>query len=87
VEDRAQVIAEIRAVTRRPDLLAEEAGVLLGLAPSRPLPEETARYELMAALLTAAGADEAAVARWAEIGEERAKGVQASRAVPHTSHE
>jgi hypothetical protein len=60
-------------------VLAEEAGVLLGLAPSRPLPEETVRFEPMAALLIEAGADKTVVVRWAED-------VQAARAVRHTSN-
>jgi hypothetical protein len=70
--DRAAAIAEVRAVTSRPELLAEVAGVWLGLAPSRPTAQDVDRQKRMAALLIEAGADETLLAQFTEVGRKRA---------------
>lgn len=62
----------------RPDLLAEEAGIALAVSLGR-LDEEWCRR--IAHLCIAAGADEAAIPRWIEVGLRRA---EAAEQVPYT---
>ena len=70
-------MAELREVAAdRPDLLAEEAGILLGFHHGGP-DEPRARAE--AQLLIAAGADESLIPQWIEEGRRRA---QAARMPP-----
>jgi hypothetical protein len=78
-EERADATAEIRAVTTRPELLAELAGIRRGMAPYKVPPQEVARYERQAELLIEAGADEELVTQWAEVGRKRAEARQAAR--------
>lgn len=64
-------VAELRQVAGdRPDLLAEEAGILIGASEGR-LDEPRARAA--AQLLIAAGADEALIPAWVEEGRRRAE--------------
>lgn len=80
--ERADAIAQIRAVTTRPDLLAEEAGIRLGVAPSRRTSLEVERHERMARLLIEAfDLDLAEVKKWAAVGRKRAQDAQA---IPYT---
>jgi hypothetical protein len=81
VEERTQAVAEIRAVTTRPELLAEVAGIRRGMAPHQVVPLEAERYERMARLLIEAGADVTAVESWVEIGCLRA---EEAKAIPYT---
>jgi hypothetical protein len=65
-------VAELRQVAGgRPDLLAAHAGLALGLAeadgPGAP------RYRAEAELARLAGADEAQIVGWIEIGRKRAE--------------
>src|SRR5258708_44412 len=80
-EDRPVAAAALREIGGgRADLLAEHAGVVLGVAPFRH-PEETDRYQQIAALCIQAGADAAAIPRWIEVGRNRAEHAES---VPHT---
>jgi hypothetical protein len=71
-EERADAIAEIRAVTTRADLLAEQAGVLPGIAPSRLIPQVIERCQQMGEVLIDAGADRSLIEQWRQVGETRA---------------
>lgn len=81
VEERADAVAEVRSVTTRPDLLAELAAVMRGVASSRLAPPEVERHERVAELLIEAGADTSLLAHWAEVGRKR---VETARAIPNT---
>jgi hypothetical protein len=65
-----EAVAELRALAGgRGDLLAEQAGIMAGAWSSRV---ETGDYLLAAGLLVLAGADHDLIARWVEVGRERA---------------
>ncbi len=69
-------MAELREVAAdRPDLLAEEAGILLGFHHGGP-DEPRARAE--AQLLIAAGADESLIPQWIEEGRRWAQAARRS---------
>jgi len=69
---RRQAVAELRELAgSRPDLLAEEAGVALGLADGgRDL--FPGQYEMAAELCILAGADTGQIERWRPVGQARA---------------
>jgi hypothetical protein len=67
--EAAAALAEIAG--DRADLLAEEAGILIGFYGADPLPQIRAKARAAARFLIAAGADEAAVLRWVHEGQER----------------
>ena len=55
-------VVELREVAgNRPDLLAEEAGILLGASVGKP---DEPRLRAAAQLCIAAGADESLIPRW-----------------------
>jgi hypothetical protein len=65
-----EAVTELRALAEgRGDLLAEQAGIMAGAWSARV---ETGDYLLAAALLVLAGADHERIARWVEVGRERA---------------
>jgi hypothetical protein len=77
-QEEAAAIAELTgAAAGRSDLLAEYAGTALGFGESQ---QDSARYRQIAELCIAAGADEALMQRWIEIGRQRAG---AAAAIPH----
>ncbi|MGH3303459.1 MAG: hypothetical protein ACRDOK_17625 [Streptosporangiaceae bacterium] len=53
----------------------------MGVAPSKLIPEEIERYKRMAELLIEAGADEALIPQWTEVGRKRAED---AKAIPYT---
>ena len=72
IDDMEQAVAELREVAgHRPDLLAELAGVSLGLAEGS-ITSLAPRYRAEAELARAAGADESQIEQWIEIGRNRA---------------
>jgi hypothetical protein len=76
-EEEAAAIAELaQAAGGRADLLAERAGTALGFSQGGL---ERVRNRQIAELCIAAGADEALIGRWIEVGRELAARV---RAVP-----
>src|SRR5215469_5323718 len=80
-DEEARAIAELtEAAAGRADLLAERAGTALGFGEGRP---DTARYQQIAELCIAAGADQALIERWINVGRERAAAVTA---IPYTGH-
>jgi hypothetical protein len=73
-------IAEVRSAAQgRADLLAEIAGLSLGLAAEEPMPEIAAQRMHEANLAALAGADLSQVARWIPEGCRRAQFAQASK--------
>ena len=65
-----QAVAELRALAAgRGDLLAEQAGIMVGAWSARV---DTRDHLLAAALLMLAGADHDAIARRVDVGRERA---------------
>ena len=71
IDDLDAAVAELRAVAGdRLDLLAEHAGWSLGLADADL--SLAPRYRAEAALARAAGANEAQVENWVEVGRQRA---------------
>ena len=67
----AAAVAELREVAGdRPDLLAEEAGILIGASEGRP---DEPRARTAARFCVAAGADEDAIPGWIEEGRRRAE--------------
>ena len=71
--EEAAGAAELREVAAgRTDLLAEETGIEIGFAESQG-EHERARAEQIARLCRLAGADEALISRWVEVGRERAE--------------
>lgn len=70
IEDQDQAVAELQAF-KRPDLLAEHAGVALGFAEVGFEPQRLG-YLAEAKLCRAAGADEAAIGQWIATGRQRA---------------
>jgi len=80
-DEEARAIAELtEAAGGRADLLAERAGTALGFGEGRP---DAARYQQIAELCIAAGADQALIERWINVGRERAAAVAA---IPYTGH-
>jgi hypothetical protein len=80
-DEEARAIAELtEAAAGRADLLAERAGTALGFGEGRP---DAARYQQIAELCIAAGADQALIERWIEVGRERAAAVAP---IPYTGH-
>jgi len=78
-DEEAAAIAELtEAAAGRGDLLAERAGTALGFGEGRP---DGARYQQIAELCIAAGADQALIERWINVGRERAAAVAA---IPYT---
>ena len=78
-QEEAAAIAELAgAAAGRSDLLAECAGTALGFGESQ---QDSVRYRQMAELCIAAGADEALMQRWIEIGRRRAA---AAEAIPYS---
>jgi len=77
-EEAAAVTELAEAAAGRADLLAERAGTALGFGEGRP---DAARYQQIAELCIAAGADQALIERWIKIGRERAAAVAA---IPYT---
>lgn len=74
-DERARVVTELQNIAADfPHLLAEEAGILIGAHRFEALGRES--YLPGAHLLIEAGADLAAVERWAAIGEERVRRAQ-----------
>jgi hypothetical protein len=78
LEEAAAVAEVTEAAAGRPDLLAECAGTALGFGESQ---QDSDRYRKMAELCIAAGADEALISPWVEIGRQRA---EAAKAIPYT---
>ncbi len=71
--EKAAGAAELRDLAgQRADLLAEVAGVELGAAEGQG-DEYAARAQAVAELCRMAGADEALIPRWAEVGRRRAE--------------
>jgi hypothetical protein len=80
-DEEARAITELtEAAAGRADLLAERAGTALGFGEGRP---DAARYQQIAELCIAAGADQALIERWINVGRERAAAVAA---IPYTGH-
>ena len=78
-DEEAAAIAELtEAAAGRGDLLAERAGTAIGFGAGRP---DAARYQQIAELCVAAGADQALIERWIKVGRERAAAVAA---IPYT---
>src|SRR6266567_482965 len=78
-DEEAVAVAELaEAAAGRADLLAERAGTALGFGADRP---DAARYRQIAELCVAAGADQALIEPWIEVGRERAA---AAAAIPYT---
>lgn len=77
--EEATAVTELtEAAAGRADLLAERAGTALGFGEGRP---DAARYQQIAELCIAAGADQALIERWIKVGRERAA---ATTAIPYT---
>jgi hypothetical protein len=69
-QEEAAAVAELKEIAGgRRDLLAEHAGTARGFGERHFDP---GRYEQIAALCTAAGADPALIAQWVEVGRRRA---------------
>jgi hypothetical protein len=80
-EQEAAAVAELaQAAAGRADLLAECAGTALGFGEGG---QDAARYRQIAELCIAAGADQALIERWINVGRERAAAVAA---IPYTGH-
>jgi hypothetical protein len=78
-DSEAAAVTELRQLAgHRPDLLAQEAGLALGHAGSDPHGQ---LHQVRADLCIKAGADEAKIPEWIEIGRARAS---AAAAVPYT---
>jgi len=85
-EEEAAAITElVEAAAGRADLLAERAGTALGFGEGRP---DAARYQQIAELCIAAGADQALIERWIAVGRERAAAAAAIPypGLPHPGH-
>jgi hypothetical protein len=71
IDGLGSAVAELRGLAGdRPDLLAEVAGVALGLAEADP--SMGPRYRAEAELARAAGADKTQIPAWIKVGRERA---------------
>jgi len=74
--DVEAAVAELREIADgRGDLLAERAGLTLGLY-ARENPDEWEREAVVAVLLIAAGADLARLPEWIEEGQQRAERIR-----------
>jgi hypothetical protein len=85
-DEEAAAITELaEAAAGRADLLAERAGTALGFGEGRP---DAARYQQIAELCIAAGADQALIERWIAVGRERAAAAAAIPypGLPHPGH-
>jgi hypothetical protein len=72
IDDLDAAVSELRAVAgQRPDLLAEHAGLALGIAEADRL--LASRYSAEAELARVAGADEAQIQKWMAVGRARAE--------------
>lgn len=81
IDDLDAAVAELRAVAGdRNDLLAEHAGISIGMA-EEGLPVLAPRFWAEADLCVAAGAERSDVERWIEVGKERA---EQARMAPYT---
>jgi hypothetical protein len=81
IDDLDAALAELRETAEgRADLLAEHAGVSLGIAEAG-IDIMAPIYRAEAKLCIAAGADESAISAWIEVGRKRA---ESARAVPFT---
>jgi hypothetical protein len=80
IDDLDAAVVELRELTgHRPDLLAEHAGLSLGMAEADPL--LAPRYRAETELAGAAGADEAQIEQWIKVGHARA---EQARLTPYT---
>jgi hypothetical protein len=70
IEDQDQAVAELQAF-KRPDLLAQHAGLALGRADAKS-GMQAPGHRAEADLCRAAGADEAAIGQWIALGRKRA---------------
>jgi hypothetical protein len=78
-DEEAVAVAELaEAAAGRADLLAERAGTALGFGAGRP---DAARYQQIAELCIAAGADRSLIERWIKVGRDRAA---AAAVIPYT---
>jgi hypothetical protein len=78
-DEEAVAVAELaEAAAGRADLLAERAGTALGFGAGRP---DAARYQQIAELCIAAGADRSLIERWIKVGRDRAA---TAAAIPYT---
>ena len=69
--ETAAAIAELREIAGdRPDLLAEQAGILLGFHEGGL---DEPRAKAAASFCIAAGADQGLIPRWVKVGRERAE--------------
>ncbi len=76
--DVGAAVAELREIAgNRADLLAEWAGVQIGMGDSEP---DADHYRRVADLLIAAGADEELIPAWIEVGRKRAAD---ARSIPY----
>jgi hypothetical protein len=83
LEQDADAIAELaEAAQGRADLLAEHAGMSLGLAAADEIPQYAAKRLAVASLCAMAGADMDGIAAWIPLGIKRAEDARASRP-PH----
>jgi hypothetical protein len=81
VDDLDAAVAELRSVAGdRPELLAEHAGICLGMA-DEGLDILAPQHRAEAELAIAAGADETQVPAWIEVGRNRARDIAA---MPYT---
>lgn len=79
MDDMDAAVAELRAAAGdKPQLLAEHAGLSLGMAQADRL--LAPRYRAESELARAAGADESQIERWIEVGRKRA---EQSRLTPY----
>jgi hypothetical protein len=70
-DETAAAVAELREIAGdRPDLLAEEAGILLGFHEGSL---DEPRAKAAASFCIAAGADPDRIAKWVQVGRERAE--------------
>src|SRR5579859_39772 len=77
--EEAAAVAELtEAAAGRADLLAERAGTALGFGEGRP---DAARYQQIAELCIAAGADRSLIEPWIKVGRDRAA---TASAIPYT---
>jgi serine/threonine protein kinase len=77
----AGAIAEVRAVARgRADLLAQLAGIYLGLSFTQPVDQLAAQMVAQASLAARSGAEIDRVGRWIPVGVKRGEDIQPAHA-------